>query len=297
MEKARLPRCALCPASLHVRAPSGVRGVRPGCRVFAMPGIWTFLISLPVYVMSFLRNIELCCQAHGNSPVCLGKSLCSLAGEAPALVATLAERVRGFLKAGAVVDPGLPLEKIPFVVIDTELTGLDAKRDSIVSVGAVKMSGTRIELARVAGIDPERVLRATQVIVDEGLAMGGCESIHTVIVFKRTGGACNMVAGRDPWLHDAVANQSDVCEPEWVEAEHPLFLLYTSGSTGKPKGVQHSTGGYLLWAALTMQWTFDLKDSDVFWCTADIGWVTGHTYITYGPLACGATEILSLIHI
>jgi len=89
-----------------------------------------------------------------------------------------------------------------------------------------------------------------------------------------------------------VANQSDVCEPEWVEAEHPLFLLYTSGSTGKPKGVQHSTGGYLLHAIMTMKWTFDIKPNDIFWCTADIGWVTGHTYITYGPLACGATEIV-----
>jgi acetyl-CoA synthetase len=101
-----------------------------------------------------------------------------------------------------------------------------------------------------------------------------------------------MVAGRDQWLHDVVANQSDVCEPEWVEAEHPLFLLYTSGSTGKPKGVQHSTGGYLLHAIMTMKWTFDIKPNDVFWCTADIGWVTGHTYITYGPLACGATEVV-----
>ncbi len=128
--------------------------------------------------------------------------------------------------------------------------------------------------------------------VDEGINMGGCESIKNVVVFKRTGGACNMVAGRDVWWHDVVEGQSDVCEPEWVDAEHPLFLLYTSGSTGKPKGVQHSTGGYLLHAILTMKWTFDIKPDDVFWCTADIGWVTGHTYITYGPLACGATEIV-----
>jgi acetyl-CoA synthetase len=113
-----------------------------------------------------------------------------------------------------------------------------------------------------------------------------------VIVSKRTGGACNMVAGRDVWWDDACAGQSDVCEPEWVDAEHPLFLLYTSGSTGKPKGVQHSSGGYLLHAILTMKWTFDIKPDDIFWCTADIGWVTGHTYITYGPLACGATEIV-----
>jgi len=128
--------------------------------------------------------------------------------------------------------------------------------------------------------------------VDEGIAMGGCESIKTVIVYKRTGGPCNMVAGRDVWWHDVADGQPEACEPEWVNAEHPLFLLYTSGSTGKPKGVQHSTGGYLLHAILTMKWVFDLKSSDVFWCTADIGWVTGHTYITYGPLACGGTEIV-----
>jgi acetyl-CoA synthetase len=128
--------------------------------------------------------------------------------------------------------------------------------------------------------------------VDDGIAMGGCEAIKSVIVFKRTGGPCNMVAGRDIWWDDATAGQSDTCEPEWVGAEHPLFLLYTSGSTGKPKGVQHSSGGYLLHAILTMKWTFDIKPDDVFWCTADIGWVTGHTYITYGPLACGATEIV-----
>jgi acetyl-CoA synthetase len=128
--------------------------------------------------------------------------------------------------------------------------------------------------------------------VDEGIAMGGCESIRHVVVFRRTGGACAMQAGRDVWWHEAEAGLPDTCEPTWVEAEHPLFLLYTSGSTGKPKGVQHSTGGYLLHAVLTMKWTFDLKPHDVFWCTADIGWVTGHTYIAYGPLACGGTQIV-----
>jgi len=128
-------------------------------------------------------------------------------------------------------------------------------------------------------------------IADEALA-SGCPSIKSVLVVKRTGGETAMVAGRDIWADDLLASQSDVCEPEWVEAEHPLFLLYTSGSTGKPKGVQHSTGGYLLHAILTMKYTFDIKPDDVFWCTADIGWVTGHTYITYGPLACGATEIV-----
>ena len=129
-------------------------------------------------------------------------------------------------------------------------------------------------------------------IADEAFALGGCECVKNVIVFKRTGGECNMLAGRDEWLHDLLPGQPETCEPEWVEAEHPLFLLYTSGSTGKPKGVQHSTGGYLLLAIMTMRWTFDIKPQDIFWCTADIGWVTGHTYITYGPLACGATEIV-----
>ncbi len=129
-------------------------------------------------------------------------------------------------------------------------------------------------------------------IVDEALALEGCESVRDVIVYQRTGGKVEWNAARDHWLHDEMAAQAVTCEPEWVSAEHPLFLLYTSGSTGKPKGVQHSTGGYLLHAALTTKWTFDLKPSDVFWCTADIGWVTGHTYITYGPLALGGTEVV-----
>ena len=129
-------------------------------------------------------------------------------------------------------------------------------------------------------------------IVDEAIALGGCASIKNVLVVKRTGSDIAMQAGRDQWMHELCDKQATTCEPEWVGAEHPLFLLYTSGSTGKPKGVQHSTGGYLLHAALTTEWTFDLKDNDVFWCTADIGWVTGHTYITYGPLALGGTEIV-----
>ncbi|HWH80796.1 MAG TPA: acetate--CoA ligase, partial [Burkholderiaceae bacterium] len=129
-------------------------------------------------------------------------------------------------------------------------------------------------------------------IVDEALGMPGCEAVKDVIVYRRTGGKIAWDGARDRWLHDEVAKQAATCEPEWVGAEHPLFLLYTSGSTGKPKGVQHSTGGYLLHAALTTKWTFDLKPNDVFWCTADIGWVTGHTYITYGPLALGGTEIV-----
>ena len=129
-------------------------------------------------------------------------------------------------------------------------------------------------------------------IVDEALALGGCETVKDVIVYRRTGGAIAWDPSRDRWLHDETQAQGTRCEPEWVGAEHPLFLLYTSGSTGKPKGVQHSSGGYLLHAALTTQWTFDLKPDDVFWCTADIGWVTGHTYIAYGPLALGATQVV-----
>ena len=129
-------------------------------------------------------------------------------------------------------------------------------------------------------------------IVDEALSMGGCESVKNVFVYERTPTACNMVAGRDKTFAQMLEGQSTDCPPEMVDAEHPLFVLYTSGSTGKPKGVQHATGGYILWTKLTMEWTFDLKPEDVFWCTADIGWVTGHSYITYGPLAAGATEIV-----
>ena len=129
-------------------------------------------------------------------------------------------------------------------------------------------------------------------IVDEGLALGGCESIKSVFVYERTQTACNMVAGRDKTFTQAIAGMSTACAPTPVGAEHPLFILYTSGSTGTPKGVQHSTGGYLLWAKLTMDWTFDLRPSDIFWCTADIGWITGHTYVAYGPLAAGATQII-----
>ncbi|MDT8991239.1 acetate--CoA ligase [Curvibacter sp. APW13] len=129
-------------------------------------------------------------------------------------------------------------------------------------------------------------------IVDEALGMGGCEAVKTVFVFERTKTACNMVAGRDLTFDQALAGQSSECAPVAVGAEHPLFILYTSGSTGKPKGVQHSTGGYLLWAKLTMDWTFDLKPEDVFWCTADIGWITGHSYVAYGPLAAGATQVI-----
>jgi len=133
---------------------------------------------------------------------------------------------------------------------------------------------------------------ALKVAVDDALALGGCDTIKSVVTYKRTGAAVNWNPEVDVWLHDLLKDQAEHCEPEWVDAEHPLFILYTSGSTGQPKGIQHSTGGYLLWTILTMKWTFDHKPTDVFWCTADVGWVTGHSYVCYGPLACGGTEIV-----
>jgi len=120
----------------------------------------------------------------------------------------------------------------------------------------------------------------------------GCASINNVIVLKRSGQDITMQDGRDTWWSDAIAGQDKTCEPEWVNAEHPLFLLYTSGSTGKPKGIVHSSAGYLLNAVTSNLWVFDLQDSDVFWCTADVGWITGHTYVAYGPLAAGASIVI-----
>ncbi len=131
-------------------------------------------------------------------------------------------------------------------------------------------------------------LKAT---TDQALSEG-CPTIETVFVLKRAGNKVNMKPGRDMWWSDAVAGQPETCQPVMVNAEHPLYLLYTSGSTGKPKGIQHSSGGYLLGSIMTMKWVFDIKDSDVFWCTADVGWVTGHSYVAYGPLAVGATMLM-----
>jgi acetyl-CoA synthetase len=127
--------------------------------------------------------------------------------------------------------------------------------------------------------------------VDEALGGSG-STVEKVVVLKRTGAKIPMTSGRDVWWSEAVKGQATDCEPAWVNAEHPLFLLYTSGSTGKPKGIQHSTAGYLLNAKLTSKWIFDLREDDVFWCTADVGWVTGHTYVCYGPLAAGATIVM-----
>ncbi|HOC12076.1 acetate--CoA ligase [Thermomonas sp.] len=128
--------------------------------------------------------------------------------------------------------------------------------------------------------------------VDAALKLPGTHSVETVLVVRHTGGAVDMQMPRDRWLDAVMDGQPATCEPERMHAEDPLFILYTSGSTGKPKGVLHTTAGYLLWSAYTHDVTFDLKPDDVFWCTADVGWVTGHSYIVYGPLANGCTEVM-----
>jgi acetyl-CoA synthetase len=128
--------------------------------------------------------------------------------------------------------------------------------------------------------------------VDEALSLGECESVTNVIVYRRSGSKVAWNGKRDVWWHELVEKMPQDCEPTWVSGEHPLYILYTSGSTGRPKGVQHATAGYLLGAITSMKWVFDIKSNDVFWCTADVGWVTGHTYIAYGPLALGITEVM-----
>ncbi len=154
---------------------------------------------------------------------------------------------------------------------------IDAKASAVITADAQLRGG------RVIPLKPA---------VDEALAMGGCESVHSVVVYRRTGSEIAWNGANHVWWHDLISNQDTACEPAWVNSEHPLFILYTSGSTGKPKGVQHSSGGYLLGAMLSMKWVFDYKASDIFWCTADVGWITGHSYVAYGPLAMGATQVI-----
>ncbi|KZE25925.1 acetyl-coenzyme A synthetase [Crenobacter luteus] len=163
------------------------------------------------------------------------------------------------------------------------------------SAGAVKDriqdAGAKMVITANEGVrGGKRVpLKAT---VDEALELGGGESVEHVVVYQRTNGGADWTEGRDVWWHKLVEGQSEQCEPEWMNAEDPLFILYTSGSTGKPKGIQHSSAGYLLGAANSFRWVFDYKPNDVYWCTADVGWITGHSYICYGPLANGATQII-----
>ena len=134
--------------------------------------------------------------------------------------------------------------------------------------------------------------RTTPLKANTDKALAQCPDVHSVIVVKRSGADVDWTAGRDVWYHEQVEQAADDCPPEEMDAEDPLFILYTSGSTGKPKGVLHTTGGYLLYAALTHKYVFDYHDGEVYWCTADVGWVTGHTYIIYGPLCNGAVTLM-----
>ncbi len=132
---------------------------------------------------------------------------------------------------------------------------------------------------------------ALKTVADEAIAMGGCECLNSVVVLQKTKQDIHWQP-HDIWWHEMIAGKAKYCDPVMVSAEHPLFLLYTSGSTGKPKGVQHSSAGYLLHAINTTRWTFDAKPEDIFWCTADVGWITGHSYVAYGPLAMGMTQVV-----
>jgi acetyl-CoA synthetase len=154
----------------------------------------------------------------------------------------------------------------------------------------IEDAGARVLLTADGGNRGGNIIEL-KAAADEALSQG-CATIEKVVVLRRTGTAVSMVKNRDIWWHEAIEGQSPVCEPEWVGAEHPLYLLYTSGSTGRPKGIQHSSAGYLLGVKVSTRWVLDVQDDDVYWCTADVGWVTGHSYVAYGPLALGATVVM-----
>ena len=154
----------------------------------------------------------------------------------------------------------------------------------------IEDAGARVLLTADGGHRAGNIIEL-KAAADEALSQG-CPTIEKVVVLRRAGTDVPMKQGRDIWWHEAIGGHSPVCEPEWVDAEHPLYLLYTSGSTGRPKGIQHSSAGYLLGVKLTTRWVLDLREDDVYWCTADVGWVTGHSYVAYGPLALGATVVM-----
>lgn len=155
--------------------------------------------------------------------------------------------------------------------------------------GRIHDCGSHIVITADEGVRGGKKIPLKQNVDD---ALKTCPDVHTVITLKRTGGAVSMTPARDIWWHDIVTSQSDDCPCVPMNAEDPLFILYTSGSTGKPKGVLHTTGGYMVFVSLTHEWVFDYKPGDIYWCTADVGWVTGHSYIVYGPLANGATSLI-----
>ncbi len=157
--------------------------------------------------------------------------------------------------------------------------------------GRIVDSNSKLVITADEGLRAGRTIPLKQ-NVDDALKNPAVTSVTNVVIFKRTGKQGEWHEGRDIWWHDAVKDASANCRPEEMKAEDPLFILYTSGSTGKPKGVLHTTGGYLVYAALTFKYTFDYHEGDIYWCTADVGWVTGHSYLLYGPLACGAISLM-----
>ena len=156
--------------------------------------------------------------------------------------------------------------------------------------GRIADSGARVVVTADEGVRGGRRL-SLKSAVDAAIELAP-EPVESVVVVRHGGAEVAMHGGRDHWLDDLLSSVSDDCRPEPMSAEDPLFILYTSGSTGRPKGVVHTTGGYLVWAAMTHEYVFDVREEDVFWCTADVGWITGHTYLLYGPLANGTTTLM-----